>query len=115
MLRPMVRSLVSAVMAACFALSVASWGRPAECAGHSIAAGHHDSHDPSGRHHEHPSGRGCAVHLCCAHLVLESPVALAADRLADAAATAGVTAAPGVPLTRPAHVLPFAQAPPVLS
>jgi hypothetical protein len=112
----MARSLVSAVMLAGFALIVASWGRPVECASHPVAAGHHQrSPESSGGHQQRPVSQGCAVHLCCAHLAPESPVALAAERLGEAPATVGFTAATAIPVTRPAHVLPFAHAPPVLS
>ena len=116
MLRPLVRSLVSAVVAACFALSVASWGRPPECASHAVAPGHHQgSHAPSGQHDQRPASQTCTVHLCCAHLAHEPPAALAAERLADAPAAAGFIGATTAPVTRPAHALPFAHAPPLLS
>jgi hypothetical protein len=115
MLRPLVRTLVSAVVSACFALSVANWGRPAVCASHALTgSGHHQGSHPAGKH-DQPASQTCAVHLCCAHLSAEPPTALAADRLSGAPTSTGLTAATAIPAARPAHALPFAHAPPLLS
>jgi hypothetical protein len=112
MLRPPVRSLLSAVVAVCFALAVTSWGRPPECASHTASSSHDASHDGQRGHDHAPAGQGCAVHLCCAHLAPEAPAALAADRLGEMPADAGFAAASAVVAHRPEHVLPFAHAPP---
>jgi hypothetical protein len=112
MLRPLVRSSLSAVVAVCFALAVTSWGRPPECASHTATRGHDASHDRQQGHDHAPAGQGCAVHLCCAHLAPVAPAALAADRFGEAPLDAGFTAAAAVVAHRPDHVLPFAHAPP---
>ena len=115
MLRPLVRSFISTIVATCFAISVASWGRPLECASHGLGGEHQGAHIPAGKHDQRPVGQACAVHLCCAHLTPEPRAALAATRLSEAPVAVGLTAASAVPLARPAHALPFAHAPPVLS
>jgi hypothetical protein len=116
MLRPLVRSIVSTLVAACFALSAVSWGRPAVCASHTAAAEHHGgSHDRSQDHGDRSAGLTCAVHLCCAHLALQTSAAPAADQFDEVPSTAGFTAATAVAALRLPHALPFAHAPPLLS
>ena len=115
MLRPLVRSLVSTLVTACFAISTASWGRPVECASHGISEHHQSAHVPAGKHDQHPAAQGCAVHLCCAHLAPEPTAALAALRMSDAPVAVGLSPATAVAPARPAYSLPFAHAPPVLS
>jgi hypothetical protein len=115
MLRPLVRSLVSTIVTACFAISIASWGRPVACASHGIGEHHQSAHGHSGKHDQRPAGQACAVHLCCAHLAPEPTAAVAALRLGEAPVAVGLTAATAVPPARPAYTLPFAHAPPVLS
>ena len=116
MLRPLVRSIVSTLVAACFALSAVSWGRPAVCAGHTAGAEHHGgSHDQSQDHGDRSARLTCTVHLCCAHLALQAPVAPAADQVDEVPSTAGFTAATAVTALRLPHALPFAHAPPLLS
>jgi hypothetical protein len=110
--RPLVRSLLSAVVAVCFALAVTSWGRPPECASHTASHSHDASHDRQESHGHAPAGQGCAVHLCCAHLAPVAPAALAADRLGEVPADAGFAAASAVVVPRPEHALPFAHGPP---
>jgi hypothetical protein len=112
MLRPLVRSLLSAVVAVCFTLAVTSWGRPPECASHTAFQSHGASHERPQSHQHTPAGQGCAVHLCCAHLAPEAPPALAADRLGEAPGDSGFTAASAVVARRLEHLLPFAHAPP---
>jgi hypothetical protein len=115
MLRPLVRSLVSLVVAACFALSATSWGRPLDCAGHSQSPGQHQG--PQDRSHHHgqpPAGQACAAHLCCAHVTTGARTMLAAERLGEIAAASGFVGPRALPATRSAHTLPFAQAPPLL-
>jgi hypothetical protein len=116
MLRPLVRSLVSALVATCFALGAISWGRPMECAGHTAAPGQHDgSHDRSRHHGQAPASQVCTVHLCCAHVAPGARTSLAAERLGEVPAAAGLAASSIIPATRSAHTLPFANAPPFLS
>ncbi len=112
MLKPLVRSLVSAVVAACFALSAAGWVGPRECASHPATPAH--GHQQQHEHHQQqsPAGQACAVHLCCAHLAPEAPASLAAERLTEARAHAGLDPAAAIVARRPAHALPFAHAPP---
>jgi hypothetical protein len=116
LLKPLVRSLVSTIVTACFAISVASGGQPVECASHAVGGGHQQhAHAPSGKPDQRPAAQACAVHLCCAHLAAAPSPAMAAERLGEAPVAVGLTAATAVPPTRPAHSLPFAHAPPVLS
>jgi len=122
MLAPSLRSLLSAVLAVCFAQSAIAWGRMPECAGQGgsapsarHASGHGDdaSHGPYKEHHGRtPANQTCAVHLCCAHLAPRTPVALGAARLNDARANAGFAAVSANVVLRPSHALPFAHAPP---
>lgn len=108
MRRPLVRSLLSAVVATCFALSATSMGRPLECAGHPAASGHERPQD-----HDHtPAPRGCAVHLCCAHLAPEAPRTVAGVRVVEGPGAPGFVPAAAVLAPRPSHSLPFAHAPP---
>jgi hypothetical protein len=117
MLRPLVRSIVSTLVAACFALSAASWGRPSVCASHTAGAEHHEgSHDRSHDHGTRPASLTCTVHLCCAHhLALQPSAAPAADQFGEVPSTTGLTAATAVAALRLPHTLPFAHAPPLLS
>jgi hypothetical protein len=115
MFRPLVRSLVSVVVAACFALSATSWGRPLDCAGHSSSTGQHQGpQDPSHHHGQPPAGQACAVHLCCAHVTPGARTTLAAERLGEIAAARGFAVARVILAARSPHTLPFAQAPPLL-
>ena len=116
MLRPLVRTIVSTLVAACFALSAVSWGRPAVCASHTAGAEHHEGpHDRSQDHGTRPASLTCTVHLCCAHLAFETPAAPAADQFGEVPSAAGFTAATAVAALRLPHALPFAHAPPLLS
>lgn len=108
MLRPLVRSLLSAVVATCFALSALSMGRPLECASHSAAGGH--ERPPS--HGHAPSPPGCAVHLCCAHLAPGESATLAVMRVVDGPGASGLVPVAAIRVARPSHSLPFALAPP---
>ena len=122
MLTPSLRSLLSAVLAVCFAQSAMAWGRMPECAGpaggspsahHASSHGDHASGAPSREHRGRtPANQACVVHLCCAHLAPQAPVTLGAARLSDARANAGLVAVSANVVLRPAHSLPFAHAPP---
>jgi hypothetical protein len=123
--RSLVRSLLSAGLTACFALSVLAWGGMPTCAvadpGGTAAGTEHAAHrgDVSHRHshgqHGAPGGRVCLVHLCCAHLALQPSTPSSAGRLAVISADSGFAAVPVVGGSRPPHSLPFAHAPPARS
>jgi hypothetical protein len=111
MLRPLVRSLVSAFAAACFSMgAVAGSGMP-ECAatGHGHATHHGDpgrTVPPAGGHTH------CVVHLCCVDMAPEPPVALGDVPPGAASQEVGFAPTAAVPAGRPDHSLPFAHAPP---
>ena len=121
--RPLVRSLLSAALTACFALSVVTWGSMATCAswkGMAAGAGHGAHRDQASHRHSHgqhgaPGDRTCLVHLCCAHLALQPSAPSIAGRLAVTSSDPGFTPRPAIGVSRPEHSLPFAHAPPALS
>ncbi len=111
MLRPLVRSLVSAVVAACFYLGGVAGSGMSGCAlpqGH----GHGATHGHPGQGGQSSGGTHCVVHLCCADMAPEPPVALGTVPLGPAGRDAGLAATATVFIGRPAHSLPFAHAPP---
>ncbi|HZA97987.1 MAG TPA: hypothetical protein VE399_04365 [Gemmatimonadales bacterium] len=113
----LIRSLVTALVAASFALSAASWGSMPGCAtpGHGAeghADGQHDSHGHSATLGEVPEAPQCFVHLCCIQLATLSPAAQAAERFAIPDRAPGFLAKKRVAGDRPSHTLPFAHAPP---
>ncbi len=115
MLRPLVRSLVSAVVAAWFALIATTGGALPGCSGQASAADHarHGSPAHPGGHHHAPAGsQGCVVHLCCAHLDIPAPATLGGQHVIALHADSGFVPSADVPATRTLHALPFAQAPP---
>src|SRR4051794_11001519 len=71
MSKSLARSIVSAVLAACFALSVVSLDAMPGCAtasaGQPAAVHGHSNHDHSNGAPLSGAAR-CVVHLCCAHL-----------------------------------------------
>lgn len=114
---PLLRPLVSALVAACFALSTVTWGSMPGCAtpGHAVeshVSGHHDSHTHSGAGGEVPDAPKCFVHLCCIQLATLSPAAEAVERFTTPDRAPGFLAKPRVAQDRPSHTLPFAHAPP---
>ena len=115
MVRPLVRSLVSAVVALCFAVMASTGGAMPACASAGTGTSHaaHGSAGHAGGHHGVPAGSpGCAVHLCCAHVLVAPPAGLGSDRLIAVSADAGFLPSTDVLSSRPPHALPFAQAPP---
>jgi hypothetical protein len=115
MVRPLVRSLVSAVVAVCFAVMASTGGAMPACAGPgSVAAhAHHGSAGHPAGHHDGPAGsQGCIVHLCCAHLFAPSPAGLGGERLVALGAATGLAPSTELPVTRTPHTLPFAHGPP---
>ncbi len=116
----MTRSLVSALVAACFALSAVTWGAMPGCAtpGHaagSHTAGHHDSQGHSGSPGQVPDEPECFVHLCCIHLATHPEPSQSAERFTTPDDASGFLAKQRVAVGRPSHSLPFAHAPPRLA
>jgi len=118
MQRPLLRSLLSAALTACFALSALTWGSMATCAiagAEHGAPGDHASHRHSHGPHGAPGNQACLVHLCCAHLAVQPSTPSVVGRLAVTSSDPGFTPGPAIGVSRPAHSLPFAHAPPALS
>ena len=119
MLRPTVRSLLSAVLTASFALSVMAWGTMPECparapggAAHGSDPHHASPLHPDGHHGRAPANQACVVHLCCAHVVPQPRATLGRGRLSATQRDLGFAPRPALVTPRPAYSLPFAQAPP---
>jgi hypothetical protein len=115
MLKPLVRSLVSAVVAACFAFIATASGAMPGCSGQAGVADHAQHGPPShpGGHHNAPAGgQGCVVHLCCAHLDVPAPATLGGEQVIELHASPGFVPSASIPATPTPHALPFAQAPP---
>jgi hypothetical protein len=117
MLKPLVRSLVSAVVTACFAFIATASGAMPGCSWQASVADHaqHGSPVHSDGHHHVPAGRqACVVHVCCAHLYAPATATLGGEHVIALHAASGFVPAAGVPATPTPHALPFAQAPPAL-
>jgi hypothetical protein len=115
MVRPLVRSLVSAVVALCFAVMASTGGAMPACAAAGTGTSHaaHGSAGHAGGHHGVPaSSQGCVVHLCCAHVLVAPTAGLGSDRVVSVSAAAGFVPSADLPDSRTPHALPFAQAPP---
>jgi hypothetical protein len=113
MLKSLVRSVLSAVIAACFALSALTLGAMPGCVTTANNTGH--GHSASHSHQEGghlPSTAHCSVHLCCANLATPVVPALAFGRSFAAHQASGFAAVSSRPESRPAHFLPYAHAPP---
>jgi len=110
--------LASGLIALCFAWSALTWGSMPGCAGASGLDAVHGEHTGSSHHHglgsgHRPASPQCSIHLCCAQAATPAGyqpdlVRIAIPELAGAS----------VPLSkffpdRPAHILPFAHAPPI--
>lgn len=115
MLKPLVRSFVSAVVAASFAFIASASGAMPGCSGQAGVADHvqHGSPAQSGGHHHMPAGRQvCVVHVCCAHLYAPASAMPGGEHVIALHAAAGFVPSADVPATPTPHALPFAQAPP---
>ena len=115
MLKPLVRSLVSAVVAASFAFVATASGAMPGCSGQTGVADHEQHGSPAhpGGHHHMPAGpQVCVVHVCCAHLNATAPTTLGAEQVFALHAAPGFLPSAGIPTTPTPHALPFAQAPP---
>jgi hypothetical protein len=110
-------SLVSAVATACFAWSSITLGALPGCTAPGSPAQATQQHEPS---HQHPHRPGndapaplhCVVHLCCVQLTAPPTATLAAADFLVPDGAAGFAAVKVSSAVRPAHVLPFAHAPP---
>jgi hypothetical protein len=114
MLKPLVRSLVSPVVAACFAFIATTGGAMPGCSGQAGVADHaqHGSPAPGGHHHMPAGRRACVVHVCCAHLNAAAPTTLVGEQVFALHAAPGLLPSADIPTTATPHALPFAQAPP---
>jgi hypothetical protein len=114
----MLRPLLSAVVAGCFALSAITWGTMPGCV---VAASPPTAHAAPGHgeSHQHPNQPGklprsvhCLVHLCCIQLTTPATASITSTRLSPPDRTARLLPAIVFVLVRPSHSLPFAHAPP---
>jgi hypothetical protein len=118
MRHPLFRSVLSACLTVCFAMSVVGWGSMPGCTLTGAVADHGVAHaGDTGHRHSHgqshaPGRQVCVVHHCCAHLALQPSTPSAGERFAEASTITGFTSASAVVAVRVAHVLPFAHAPP---
>jgi hypothetical protein len=116
MLKPLVRSLVSAVVVACFAFIATTSGAMPGCSGQAGVADHAHHGSPvnsGGGHHHMPAGRqACVVHVCCAHLNVTGATTLGGGAVFALHAAPGFLPSAEIPGTPTPHALPFAQAPP---
>ena len=107
------RSVLAAILAACFALSAFTWGLMPGCvqqAGTSAHAAH--VHAAHGMHSSgSPASNQCSVHLCCIQLSGTPSEAASVGQLTSTQQNSGPVGT-GVVLLRPSHTLPFAQGPP---
>lgn len=114
----LVRSLLSALVTTCFALSAITWGSMPGCvsAGVPAHAAHQHQHGTAGDHPAHPGDLPgaiqCFVHLCCIQLATPASAAFALNRISAPEASSGLVAASLFIPIRPSHILPFAHAPP---
>ena len=117
MTTPLLRSVFSAVSAACFALSALTLGGMPDCATTAAEAQPTSAHGQgSSPGHPHggqlPGTAHCALHLCCANLATPVVSSLACGRSFAAPQTIGLSSTFIIAASRPAHLLPFAHAPP---
>ena len=116
--RSLRRSVLSAVVAACFALSAFSWGSMPGCAAPASTPAAHGGHEHGGQHDHSgragtlPGTNQCSVHLCCLQVAGPTPETSARARLSNPARAPGLVAANLFVPLRPSHSLPFAHAPP---
>lgn len=112
------RSSIALLATACFALSAITWGSMPGCARTADQPGVHGehgtghSHDKASDPAHRPAATQCVVHLCCAQA--GTPARDMSSHVRTAVAELTVASAPLTHffLTRSAHVLPFAHAPP---
>jgi hypothetical protein len=115
MLKPLVRSLVSALAAASFAFVATASGAMPGCSGQTGVADHEQHGSPAhqGGHHHMPAGpQACVAHVCCAHLNAPPPTTPRGEDVIALHAASGFLPAADLRSTPIPHALPFAQAPP---
>jgi hypothetical protein len=118
MVKALLRSAISLVATACFALSALTWGRMPGCATGAGGPSPHIAYHGASHQHSDPPGKlpagvNCLVHLCCIQLITPAAPSLTLARVGVPEQAAGlVLTTPFVPV-RPSHTLPFAQAPPI--
>jgi hypothetical protein len=118
MRRLLVRSTLSALVTACFALSVVTWGWMPGCvlpaATQAADASHaHEAHGGHSHSGSSPLSSKCAVHLCCLQLGAPGHSHWTSPRLAAGEQGSGPVAENAFVSLRPSHSLPFAHAPPL--
>src|SRR3954464_5803964 len=108
------RSVLAAILAACFALSAFTWGSMPGCVQQPGTSSAHAAHDHSA-HGMHSSGvpaaNQCSVHVCCIQLVGAPSEPGSSGHLTSAQQGSG-PAATGFGLLRPLHTVPFPPGPP---
>jgi hypothetical protein len=120
-MRSSLRCLLSAAVAACFALSAFTWGWMPGCAPAAAVSAAHGIHGHAAHaSHAHQPGvqqgnNGCTVHLCCIQLATTSADHTESGRFSHPERGTGSVAATPFVLLRASHSLPFAQAPPITS
>jgi hypothetical protein len=115
MLQPFARSVISAVVAACFALGAITWGAMPECPVPGSSSQHLAVHGHGSHSHAHGAelrGVPHCPHLCCANLATPVIVGGVAGRLFSEFRSPGLIALTTTPAVRPPHSLPFAHGPP---
>jgi hypothetical protein len=117
MRRLLVRSTCSALITACFALSVVTWGWMPGCTFQTPSSAHaiHAHGQQPGHSHAGglPGSNGCTVHLCCIQLAGTGADTWGSGRLTLAEKAGGPVAESSFVKLRPSHSLPFAHAPPL--
>jgi hypothetical protein len=115
-MKPVLRSIISLVVTASFALSAAAPGAMPRCEtprpGHGSHAGHATGHTDLPA--KQPGSVQCLVHLCCLQLVTPAGLESGYARLALPGHAPGFAVAESAVPLRPSHTLPFAQAPPIV-
>jgi len=108
------RSVLAAILAACFALSAFTWGSMPGCVQQAGTSATHTAHvhNAHGMHSSgSPASTQCSVHLCCMQLSGTPSETGSVGQLTSAQQNSGPVGT-GFVLLRPSHTLPFAQGPP---
>ncbi|HUR94001.1 MAG TPA: hypothetical protein VMY76_05430 [Gemmatimonadales bacterium] len=111
-----IRSLIAALLAACFALVTTAGSTMPGCPGQGGGAtpGQHHAHGHSEGGPGSPSGAStCVVHLCCAQMALPATAATGGEHHLELPQDPGAAPAVTHRAARAPHTLPFAHAPPV--
>src|SRR4051812_35393680 len=113
------RSTLSGLVTACFALSVLTRAVMPGCL---TSPGSSPAAQAPAAHHDHPHDGGhssnqshCPLHLCCANLSAPAAPTISGAVLLPVPQRTGFIAPSSPVRERPAHFLPFATAPPLLA